>query len=102
MVQIKWEVGHAVKMFEGAYGTGTIARLYHGDGPEHAATHADVCRPYLYASEAGAWHVGVETVRMIILAQLVPAEVGRDGQPRRFYHGVYTWEDIQQARRGEF
>ena len=83
-----------VKLFDGAYGTGTIVR--------EGAGCFDVARPYVYAHETGGFSTGVEIVRGVNPARLVPAEVDSQGNPRTFIHGCYTYEDLRKVARGEW
>jgi hypothetical protein len=89
-----WKVGDVVKLFDGAYSTGTIFAEHDG--------RFDVARPYLYAHEVGGFTTGVEVVRGLDPARLVAAEVDVHGDPRRLLHGCYTYEDLKKVASGEW
>ncbi len=89
-----WMVGDVVKLYDGAFSTGTIVAERDG--------LFDVARPYLYAHETGGHTTGVEIVRGINPARLVPAEVDNEGNPCRMMHGCYTYEDLKKVASGEW
>lgn len=89
-----WMVGDVVRLFDGAYSTGTIVKEWEG--------LFDVARPYLYASETGGYLTGVEVVKMVNPKNLKPAEVDREGNPRVMLTGCYTHDDLKKVASGEW